>query len=91
MTRVVLAPDSFKGTITAADAAASLAEGWASIDSTATFVHRPMADGGEGTVAAFAAAVAGAVRVPVVVDGPAGAPIETSWLLLPPTTEAPGG
>lgn len=91
MTRVVLAPDSFKGTITAADAAASLAEGWASIDSTATFVHRPMADGGEGTVAAFAAAVAGAVRVPVVVDGPAGAPIETSWLLLPATPGSPGG
>lgn len=91
MTRVVLAPDSFKGTITAADAAASLADGWASVDPTADFVHRPMADGGEGTVAAFEAAVPGARRVPVVVDGPAGARIETSWLLLPPTTDAPDG
>lgn len=91
MTRVVLAPDSFKGTITAADAAASLAEGWASVDPDATFVHRPMADGGEGTVAAFEAAVPGARRVPVVVDGPAGAPIDASWLLLPATTETPGG
>lgn len=91
MTRVVLAPDSFKGTITAADAAASLADGWASVDPTADFVHRPMADGGEGTVAAFEAAVPGARRVPVVVDGPAGARIETSWLLLPPTTDAPAG
>lgn len=91
MTRVVLAPDSFKGSITAADAAASLAEGWASVEPSATFVHRPMADGGEGTVAAFEAAVPGARRMPVVVDGPAGTPVETGWLLLPASTDAPGG
>ncbi|MFJ2543943.1 glycerate kinase [Microbacterium sp. NPDC087589] len=91
MARIVLAPDSFKGTITAADAAASLAEGWSSVDPSATFVHRPMADGGEGTVAAFAAAVPGARRMPVVVDGPAGMPLETSWLLLPPSAGSPGG
>ena len=84
--RVVLAPDSFKGTITAADAAAALAEGWATADPAAEFVHRPMADGGEGTVAAFAAAVPGATRMPVTVDGPAGAPVDTSWLLLPDGT-----
>ncbi|CAN7478682.1 glycerate kinase [Microbacterium foliorum] len=91
MTRVVLAPDSFKGTITAADAAASLAAGWVSVDPSAKFVHRPMADGGEGTVAAFTAAVPGARRMPVVVDGPAGVPLETSWLLLPPSAGSPGG
>ncbi|MEU4014799.1 glycerate kinase [Microbacterium sp. NPDC028030] len=91
MTTVVLAPDSFKGTITAADAAAALAEGWTSVEPSAVFVHRPMADGGEGTVAAFEAAVPGAVRVPVAVDGPAGVRIDTTWLLLPPTAEAPGG
>lgn len=91
MTTVVLAPDSFKGTITAADAASALAEGWASVEPGARFVHRPMADGGEGTVAAFAAAVPGAVRMPVVVDGPAGAPITTNWLLLPPDPGHPGG
>ncbi|WP_447648181.1 glycerate kinase [Microbacterium forte] len=91
MTRVVLAPDSFKGTITAADAAASLAEGWSSVEPTATFVHRPMADGGEGTVAAFEAAVPGARRMPVVVDGPAGLALETSWLLLPVSADSPGG
>jgi len=91
MSRVVLAPDSFKGTITAADAAVALAEGWASVDPTAEFVHRPMADGGEGTVAAFEAAVPGAVRMPVVVDGPAGVRVDTFWLLLPPTDDAPAG
>ncbi|MFJ4223009.1 glycerate kinase [Microbacterium sp. NPDC089695] len=91
MTRVVLAPDSFKGSITAADAADALAEGWASVDPTAEFVRRPMADGGEGTVAAFAAAVPGARRMPVAVDGPAGRRIDTTWLLLPPDPANPGG
>ena len=91
MTRVVLAPDSFKGTITAVDAAIALAEGWASVEPEAEFVHRPMADGGEGTVAAFEAAVPGAVRMPLAVDGPAGERIDTFWLLLPSTEDAPGG
>ncbi|WP_435747486.1 glycerate kinase [Microbacterium sp. PMB16] len=91
MTRVVLAPDSFKGTITAADAARALETGWAAVEPGTEFVHRPMADGGEGTVAAFEAAVPGARRVPVIVDGPAGATIDTSWLLLPATADAPAG
>jgi len=89
--RVVFAPDSFKGTITAADAAQVLADAWLDVDPTAEVVLRPMADGGEGTVAAFAAAVAGAVRMPVTVDGPAGTPVETSWLLLPASDDAPQG
>lgn len=91
MTRVVLAPDSFKGTITATDAAAALAEGWRSVAPDAELVHRPMADGGEGTVAAFAAAVPGAMRMPVTVDGPAGSPVDTMWLLLPGDAAAPRG
>jgi len=89
--RVVFAPDSFKGTITAADAARVLADAWLDVDSAAEVVLRPMADGGEGTVAAFAAAVPGAVRMPVTVNGPAGAPVETSWLLLPASDDAPNG
>lgn len=91
MTRVVLAPDSFKGTITAADAAAALAVGWAEVEPDASFVHRPMADGGEGTVAAFAAAVPDARRMPVAVKGPSGRTVETVWLLLPPSVSAPQG
>jgi len=89
--RVVFAPDSFKGTITAADAAQVLADAWLTVDPAAEVVLRPMADGGEGTVAAFAAAVPGAVRMPVTVDGPAGTPVETSWLLLPASDDAPDG
>lgn len=91
MTRIVLAPDSFKGTITAADAAAALEAGWSAVDPGAEFVHRPMADGGEGTVAAFAAAVPGARHMPVTVEGPTGAMIDATWLLLPPTADAADG
>ena len=55
---VVIALDSFKGSIPAAAAAAHLAAGWHDIDPEADLVPRPMADGGEGTLDAFAAAVA---------------------------------
>src|SRR5690606_29944059 len=40
---------------------------------------------------AFAAAVPGAVQMPITVDGPAGAPVDAHWLLLPATAEAPDG
>lgn len=89
--RIVVAPDSFKGTITAADAAEALGEGWASVDPDAEILRRPMADGGEGTVAAFRTAVPGARDVTIDVDGPAGKRIAATWLLLPSTADAPHG
>ena len=80
---VVIAPDSFKGTATAAAVAAAIGEGWASErpDETVTLV--PMADGGEGTLDAFATAFPDARRVPITVTGPAGDPVDASWLALP--------
>ena len=86
MTRVVIAPDSFKGTASAADAAAALAAGWRAVRPHDELVERPMADGGEGTLDAFASAVPGARRMPVTVRGPVWDPVETSWLLLPDGT-----
>jgi glycerate kinase len=88
---VVLAPDSFKGSIAAADVAAALAQGWRTVDPVAEIVVRPMADGGEGTLDAFAAAIPGSVRMPVTVTGPHGRTLAASWLLLPPTDDAPHG
>ncbi|NYF15640.1 glycerate kinase [Microbacterium sp. AK009] len=72
---VVVAIDSFKGSIRAADAAQAIAEGWRSVDPEREIVLCPMADGGEGTRDAFAAAIPGARRQP-------------SWLLLPATDDA---
>lgn len=91
MPPVVLAPDSFKGSLPAAGAAAALRDGWASVDPGRDLVLLPMADGGEGTLDAFAAAVPGARRVPVRVTGPDGAEVAASWLLLPPSDGAPAG
>ncbi|ANJ26190.1 glycerate kinase [Agromyces aureus] len=86
--RVVFAPDSFKGTVDAADAAAALARGWRAERPDDELVLRPMADGGEGTLDAFAAAVPGAERVALEVAPPApGQPVVgTSWLRLPDGT-----
>ncbi|MFF7294189.1 glycerate kinase [Microbacterium sp. NPDC008134] len=91
MHTVVFAPDSFKGTIGAADVAAALAAGWASVRPEDRVVLRPLADGGEGTIDAFATAVAGAERVPVRVTGPDGATTVAAWLRLPASVDAPGG
>ncbi len=91
MTRVLLAPDGFKGSISAAAAAAALAAGWRGARADDVIVELPMADGGEGTREAFLVAVPGARRMPVTVTGPHGREVAASWVLLPETPEAPGG
>ena len=91
MSTIVIAPDSLKGSATAADAAVAIAEGWVRTSPTDTFVFRPMADGGEGTLDAFEKAVPGAQRMAVRVTGPAGTAVTTSWLKLPATEDLPGG
>ena len=80
---IVIAPDSFKGTATAAAVAAAVADGWRTERPEDTITLVPMADGGEGTLDAFASAVPDAVRVPVTVTGPAGTPVDSAWLRLP--------
>jgi glycerate kinase len=54
---VVIAPDKFKGSLTAAKAARAIAEGWRSAYGRrgCSTIEVPMADGGEGTIEAFAA------------------------------------
>ncbi|WP_210508520.1 glycerate kinase [Naasia sp. SYSU D00057] len=87
MARIVFAPDSFKGTASAADAAAALARGWRAVRPDDELDVAPMADGGEGTLDALAAAVPGARRMPARVEGPVGTPdggtVDAEWLLLP--------
>src|SRR3712207_1013807 len=84
--RVLLAPDSFKGSATAAEVAAAVRDGWLSERGADRVVLAPMADGGEGTLDAFAAAVPSARRMSVEVDGPDGRRVRCSWLLLPDGT-----
>ncbi|MBG0739855.1 glycerate kinase [Paeniglutamicibacter antarcticus] len=54
--RILIAPDKFKGTLTAAEAAAAMAEGALRVYPEATVTLLPMADGGEGTLEAALAA-----------------------------------
>jgi glycerate 2-kinase len=86
VTRVVIAPDSFKGTASATVAAAAIARGWTSVRPGDELVQLPMADGGEGTLDTFAAAVDGGKWMPARVIGPDNAPVDTEWLLLPDGT-----
>lgn len=60
--RWVIAPDSFKGSLSAAKVAAALARGIARVDPRAELLLRPMADGGEGTLEALCAAGLGQWR-----------------------------
>ncbi|MBB2968411.1 glycerate kinase [Leifsonia aquatica] len=80
---VVVAPDSFKGSATAAEVAEALGEGWHSVRPGDTVVLAPTADGGEGTLDAFAVAVPGSQRQPVRVLGPSGEAVDAAWLALP--------
>ncbi|RKE22915.1 glycerate kinase [Streptomyces sp. TLI_171] len=85
--RVVVAPDSFKGTIDATEAADALAAGWRSVRTADRVRCAPMADGGEGTLAAIVSASPGArlVEVPGV-SGPDGRPVPGRFALLPDGT-----
>ena len=78
--RVVAAPDSFKGSISAADAAAALASGWLRVRPDDEVIQLPLADGGEGTLAVLAAEVPDARWHQVEVSGPANVPVQASWL-----------
>lgn len=80
---VVFAPDAFKGSASAPEAAAALAAGWRSERPGDELVLLPMADGGEGTLDAIGAAVPESERVPLRVVGPDGRKASASWLRLP--------
>jgi glycerate kinase len=90
--RVLIAPDSFKGTLGAAAAAAALAEGWLSVRPGDQVTRLPLADGGEGTLDVLAATMPGARWHRAVVTGPGGAPVTARWLELPGGGDGlPGG
>ncbi len=77
---VVIAPDSFKECATAAEVAGAMAAGWLCADPQAELRIVPLADGGEGTVAALAAS-RGRIQE-TVVTGPMGEPVTARWALL---------
>ncbi|MDT4916619.1 MAG: glycerate 2-kinase [Pseudonocardiales bacterium] len=68
--KVVAAPDSFRGSLTAAEVAAAMARGVRAVEAGADVVELPVADGGEGTV--DSAVAAGFTAYEVRVRGPLG-------------------
>src|SRR5688500_20237593 len=68
--RVVVAPDKFKGSLTAAEVADAVASGLLAVAPDTDVVRVPIADGGDGTVAA--ALSRGFTAVPVDALGPTG-------------------
>jgi len=79
-----VAPDSFKGSISAAAAAAALAAGWLSVRPDDEVIQLPLADGGEGTLAVLAAALPASRLHPAEVSGPGDAQVLAAWLEVPP-------
>ena len=79
MAHVLVAPDKFKGTLTAAEVAAHVATGLRSAHPDLDVVAAPVADGGDGTL--DAAVAAGFRRVAATVTGPLGAPVEAAFAL----------
>jgi len=74
--RVVLAPNSFKGSLSATQAAAAMAAGVRRVAPDADVAVVPIADGGDGSVDAFVSA--GHSRVAIVTRGPTGEPGEAA-------------
>jgi glycerate kinase len=77
MTRVLLAPDKFKGSLTAAQVADAVGAGIRSVRPDVLLDQVPVADGGDGTVAA--ALAAGYEEVAVKASGPMGELVTTSF------------
>lgn len=83
--KVVLVPDSFKGTMSSSHIIDIMKDVVLRHDPGCTVVSIPVADGGEGTVDAFLTALGGK-RIPLFVQGPWGDDVESFYGLLPDGT-----
>lgn len=73
--KIVIAPDSYKESLSALEVATAIERGFREIFPSANYVKLPVADGGEGTVEAMVAATQGRI-IHVPVTGPLGEPVE---------------
>ncbi len=79
--RVVVAPDSYKGSVSAVGVAEALGRGVLRVFPEAEVRKIPIADGGEGTVEAMVTATGGVVKQ-ARVRGPLGEPVNACWGIL---------
>ncbi len=76
--RVLIAPQEFKGSLTAVEAADAFQVGVSRVMPEAEIDRAPLADGGPGTVEAIVHAARGRTSI-ARVDGPLGAPVDARW------------
>ena len=69
--KIVIAPDSFKGSLSAEEAADAIETGFRAVYPDAEYIKVPMADGGEGTVQSLVDATSGTI-ITQTVEGPMG-------------------
>ncbi|EPE5849450.1 glycerate kinase [Vibrio vulnificus] len=72
--KIVIAPDSYKESLTAMDVAIAIEKGFKQVLPDAQYVKLPMADGGEGTVQSMVDATGGTI-IEHTVSGPLGQPV----------------
>lgn len=83
--KIVIAADSFKGSLSSADAGHAAASGILRVFPDAEITVYPVADGGEGTVDALVSGSGGAFRT-VTVSDPLGRPVQAQYGILPDQT-----
>ncbi len=80
--RIVVAIDSFKGSLSSLQAGQAVKEAAFNADKNSQVIISPLADGGEGTVDALAAGLGGEkIQIPVI--GPLSLPVEGEYCILP--------
>jgi glycerate kinase len=77
---IVIAPDSFKGSLTAGEAASAIAMGVKQVFPKASISKVPVADGGEGTIDALTQTTHGKIMTNAVM-GPLNEPINADWYI----------
>ena len=80
--KIVLAPNAFKNSLSASEAAQAMAEGIRRIDPFIEVVQIPVADGGDGLLDVLQHQMNGTLR-PLMVSGPLGHPVQSAYLLFP--------
>jgi glycerate 2-kinase len=85
--KIVIAPDSFKESLSALEVAESIEKGFKRVIPDAEYINVPMADGGEGTVKSLVDATGGII-ISKTVTGPLGEPVDAFFGILGNKTTA---
>lgn len=85
--KIVIAPDSFKESLSALEVAESIEKGFKRVIPDAEYINVPMADGGEGTVKSLVDATGGKI-ISKTVTGPLGEPVDAFFGILGNKTTA---